>query len=87
MLGFRQPGRYAPPVKATGASWQQATRSRTGGTRTDLLDLVVLLYLPIVLIAAWIVTNLLTPAVLLNLIVLLYLTIVLILGLIVTRKP
>ena len=58
-----------------------------GGTRTDLLNLVVLLYLPIVLIAAWIVTNLLTPAVLLNLIVLLYLTIVLILGLVVTRKP
>ena len=48
---------------------------------------MVLLYLPIVLIAAWIVTNLLTPAVLLNLVVLLYLTIVLILGLIVTRKP
>lgn len=60
--------------------------SRTGRTRTDLLDLVVLLYLPIVLIAAWIATNLLTPAGLLNLAVLLYLAMVLILGLVVTGR-
>jgi hypothetical protein len=64
----------------------QATRSRKGGTRTDLLDLVVLLYLPIVLIAAWIVTNLPDPSVLLNLAALLYLAMVLILGWIVTGR-
>lgn len=48
---------------------------------------MVLLHLPIALMAGWIVTNLLNPAVLLDLAALLYLTIVLILGLIVTRKP
>jgi hypothetical protein len=48
---------------------------------------VVLLYLPIVLSAAWVVTHLLNPATLVNLVALLYLTIVLVLGWIVTRKP
>jgi hypothetical protein len=47
---------------------------------------VVLLYLPIVLIGAWIATNLLDPAVLLDLAVLLYLAMVLILGWIVTGR-
>ena len=59
----------------------------TGGTRTDLLDLVVLLYLPIVAMLGWLMANVLNPAVLLDLVALLYLTVVLVLGWIVTRKP